>query len=220
MFLLIFGVAGLAVLLGLGIWQIYRLGEKQIKIAQIDAQVDADPVVLPVDPDAKRDKYLAIAVTGQMLPEEVHILVSRPRVGAGYLIISAFETDDGRRILVDRGFVPTSKKNTDRVAGKMIISGNLQWPDEVDAFTPKPELTSNIWFARDVPAMANKLGTEQVLLVARSRTDPAVTPFPVDSSTQPNNHMQYIITWFSLAVVWSGMTVFFIRRTNSEGSKT
>ena len=68
MFLLIFGLAGLAVLLGLGTWQVYRLNWKQTVIAQIDARVDADPVALPVEPDATRDKYLAVAIKGRMLP--------------------------------------------------------------------------------------------------------------------------------------------------------
>ena len=220
MFLLIFGLAGLGVLLGLGSWQLYRLNWKQTIITQIDARVDAKPVALPAEPDQMRDKYLAVAVDGQLLPDEVHVLVSKPRVGAGYLIIAAFETDDGRRILVDRGFTRTSNKNAERTTGEMLIAGNLHWPDEVDVFTPKPELTSNIWFARDVPAMAKALDTEPVLLVARARTDPGVTPFPVDSSAIPNDHLQYAITWFLLAVVWSAMTLFFIRRTNSESPTT
>jgi surfeit locus 1 family protein len=207
-------------LLGLGTWQVTRLNWKQTVIAQIDARVDADPVVLPDQPDATRDKYLAVAVKGQMLPDEVHVLVSKLRVGAGYLIIAAFETDDGRRILVDRGFTRSSNKNAERAIGEMQIDGNLHWPDEIDAFTPKPELTSNIWFARDVPAMAKALDTEQVLLVARVRTDPGVTPFPIDSSAIPNDHLQYAITWFLLAAVWASMTLFFIQRTKSESTTT
>ena len=30
---------------------------------------------------------------------------------------------------------------------------------------------------------------------------------PVDTSTIPNDHWGYAITWFSLAAVWAGMTV-------------
>ena len=220
MFLLIFGLAGLAVLLGLGSWQLYRLSWKQEVIAQIDARVDAEPVALPADPDPGRDKYLAVVVEGRVLPGEVHVLVSKPRAGAGYLIIAAFETADGRRILVDRGFTPTARKNAGRAKGGMQIAGNLHWPNEIDVFTPEPELTSNIWFARDVPAMAQTLDTEQILLISRTRTDPGIKPFPVDSSAIPNDHLQYAITWFLLAAVWSSMTIFFIRRTKSESPRT
>ena len=220
MFLLIFGLAGLAILLGLGTWQVYRLNWKQSIIAQIDARVDAKPVALPDEPDATRDKYLAVSVIGQVLPDEVHVLVSKPGFGAGYLIIAAFETKGGRRILVDRGFTRTTNKNAERTTGEMQIDGNLHWPNEIDAFTPNPELTRKIWFARDVPAMAKALNTEPVLLVARNKTDPAIAPFPVDSSAIPNDHLQYAITWFLLAIVWSSMTVFFIQRTKFESSTT
>ncbi|MCF6234559.1 MAG: SURF1 family protein, partial [Rhodobacteraceae bacterium] len=60
LFLMIFGVAGLGILLGLGTWQLIRLNWKQQVIAQIDARVDAVPVALPAEPDAAHDKYLAV----------------------------------------------------------------------------------------------------------------------------------------------------------------
>lgn len=222
LFLLIFGLSGLIVLLSLGIWQIQRLNWKLAIIQQIDARVDADPVALPENPDAVRDKYLSVSVTGAMMAQEVHVLVSRKRVGAGYRIISLFVTDDGRQVMVDRGFTPTGKKLAPRTIGEAQITGNLHWPDEIDAFTPKPELTSNIWFARNVPDMARALESEPVLIIARSRTDPAVTPLPVDSSAITNDHKQYAITWFLLALVWSAMTAYFLWRTraNAESPKS
>jgi len=220
LFLLIFGLSGLVVLLSLGIWQMQRLGWKQEIIAEIDAQVAADPVDLPTSLDPARDKYRAVRVTGTLLPGELHVLVSRKRVGAGYLIIAPFELADGRRILVDRGFTPTTKKNTGRSLGEMQITGNLHWPNESDGFTPKPDLASNIWFARDVPPMATALGTDPVLLIANVRTDPGVTPLPVDSSAITNDHVQYAITWFSLALVWLAMTVYFLWRTRANAEST
>lgn len=216
LFLLIFGLSGLAVLLSLGIWQMQRLAWKQAIIAEIDARVAADPVDLPANPDLARDKYLAVRVAGTLLPDELHVLVSRKQIGAGYLIIAPFELADGRRILVDRGFIRTNNKNADRIIGEAQITGNLHWPRETDGFTPVPELASNIWFARDVSEMALALGTEPVLLIANVRTDPKVTPLPVDSSAITNDHLQYAITWFSLALVWLAMTVYFLWRTRAN----
>lgn len=220
LFLLIFGLSGLVVLLGLGTWQMQRLSWKQAIIAQIDTQVAADPVDLPTNPDPSRDKYLAVHVTGTLLPGEVHVLISRKQIGAGYLIIAPFELTDGRRILVERGFTRTNNKNAERLTGDMQITGNLHWPNEIDGFTPAPELTSNIWFARDVPEMARALGTDPVMLIANVRTDPGVTPLPVDSSAITNDHLQYAITWFSLALVWLAMTVYFLWRTRANAEST
>lgn len=77
-----------------------------------------------------------------------------------------------------------------------------------------------LWFARDVPALAGALGTEPVMVVAREVAGEAqgVVPVPVDASAIPNDHRQYAITWFSLAVVWAGMTVFFLWRIRRLGN--
>jgi surfeit locus 1 family protein len=63
-----------------------------------------------------------------------------------------------------------------------------------------------------VPAMAAKLGTEPLLIVARAPTGDAITPMPVDSSTIPNDHWGYAITWFLMAVVWAVMTGYLLLR--------
>ncbi len=222
LFMLIFGLTGLVVLLWLGGWQMQRLAWKQAVIREIDARVGAAPVALPANPDPLSDKYLAVVVTGTLLTDEVHVLVSRKRIGAGYRVIAPFELVDGRRILVDRGFILAGQKGATRTAGDMQITGNLHWPNEIDSYTPAPDRAGNIWFARDVPEMARALGTDPVLIIAAVRTDPGVTPLPVDSSAITNDHLQYAITWFSLALVWSAMSAYFLWRTraNAESPKS
>ncbi|MFQ6549142.1 SURF1 family protein [Aestuariibius sp. 2305UL40-4] len=208
---LIVGIVGCAILVALGVWQVQRLAWKQGILAEIDARMAADPVPVPAAPDPDVDRYLPVAEQGEMTGDELHVLVSGVADGAGYRVIAVFE-EDGRRLLVDRGFVPLDAKDAARRTGEMIVTGTLVWPDEVDRWTPEPDLEDNIWFARDVPAMAAALGAEPVLIAARSRTDPGVTPLPVDTSTIPNNHLNYAITWFSLAVVWLAMTGYWMAR--------
>jgi surfeit locus 1 family protein len=79
------------------------------------------------------------------------------------------------------------------------VTGNLHWPDEVDGFTPEPT-SRNIWFARDVAALAQDLGPSP------SWSSPATCRFPTpgdalagDTSGIPNDHLNYAVTWFSLA---------------------
>jgi surfeit locus 1 family protein len=62
--------------------------------------------------------------------------------------------------------------------------------------------------------MAQALTTEPILLVLRSATPeiPSVLPIPVDTARIPNDHLQYAITWFSLALIWLAMTAFFLGR--------
>lgn len=214
LFLLIFGLAGLGVLLWLGFWQVDRLAEKEGQLADIESRISAEAVSLPQQVFEDEDKYLPVAIKGEMVPGEIHVLVSVKQVGAGYRIIQAFNTED-RTILVDRGFVPTTAKQTERLTGPMEITGNLHWPDEIDSYTPHPDMDANIWFARDVPNLATELGAEPVLLIARSQTDPNVTPLPVDTAGIPNDHLQYAITWFGLALVWAAMTGYFLWRNRA-----
>lgn len=211
LFLLIFGLAGLAVLVSLGTWQVQRLAWKEGILADIEARIAADPVPLPQAVDPEADRYLPVEVSGEMLPGEIHVLVSVKQVGPGYRIIAQFRTGD-RTILVDRGFVPTTAKQAERQIGLMQVVGNLHWPAEIDGYTPDPDRAGNIWFARDVPAMADALGAEPILLVARSQTDPAIMPLPVDTVGIPNDHLQYAMTWFGLALVWAAMTGYFLWR--------
>ncbi len=220
MFLLTFGLIGAAILIGLGTWQLQRLDWKQGVLADIDSRISSAPVPVPATPDPEADKYLPVQATGTVLAGEAHVLVSIKDVGPGYRIIAPFELSDGRTILLDRGFVRDSAKDTARTTGPLSVTGNLHWPNEVDSYTPAPDLAGNTWFARDVPALAQALGTDPVLLIARTTSEPAptVTPLPVDSAGIPNDHLQYAITWFSLAAIWLVMTFFFMRgpRTKPE----
>jgi surfeit locus 1 family protein len=144
-------------------------------------------------------------------PDHVRVLVSQRGQGAQYRIISPFETGE-RRIMVDRGVMPTEGAPPLN-AGPVTVTGNLHWPREVDGFTPGADLARNIWYARDVarwPPIRGRAGP----VIARdlSVSDAPLTPLPVDTSGIPNDHLNYAITWFSLAALWMGMTLYLLWR--------
>ena len=209
---LMFGLIGVAILISLGVWQMQRLTWKQAILSDIDNRILAAPVALPRSIDPASDKYLPVTVTGILTGDNLRVLASRKHIGAGYRIISTLETDDRRRVMVDRGFVPVQSDWRDAESSKVEVTGNLHWPDELNSSTPEPDIVDNIWFARDVPTMSAALKTEPVLIIARNMTvtDPDLTPLPVDSAGIPNDHLQYAITWFSLALVWLVMTAYYL----------
>jgi len=210
---LVIGMGGAAILISLGVWQVQRLAWKEGILADIEARIAAAPTAVPARPDPEADRYLPVEAEGQIGPDYVRVLVSQRGVGAGYRIISPFDLGE-RVILVDRGFIPVAEADIPALSGPITVRGNLHWPDEVDGFTPENDLDDNLWFARDVPTLAAHFGTEPVLVVARSLSQPdgSVTPLPVDTSGIPNDHLNYAVTWFSLAVVWLGMTAFLVWR--------
>lgn len=211
---LLFGLGGFAILIGLGVWQMQRLAWKEAVLADIDARIVAAPVALPAAGaiERGRDNYLPVTVTGRFTGEHVDVLVSRKQIGAGVRVIEVFEAAGGRRVLVDRGFVTDDDRAAPRVSGPATVVGNLHWPAEVDGFTPPPDAKTGLWFARDADAIAAALGTEPTFIVAREQTGGAIEPMPVDTSAIPNDHLQYAITWFSLAAVWLGMTLYLLWR--------
>ncbi|MGR3839403.1 MAG: SURF1 family cytochrome oxidase biogenesis protein, partial [Cognatishimia sp.] len=55
-----------------------------------------------------------------------------------------------------------------------------------------------------------------VVLSKTSETDPAVTPMPVTSAGIPNDHLNYAVTWYGLALVWLVMTLYYLRRMRAK----
>jgi surfeit locus 1 family protein len=215
-FPLLFGVIGVAILLSLGTWQVQRLMWKNAVLADIDSRIGAAPVDVPAEADPEADRFLPVTVTGRFTGEQLDVLVSRKEIGAGYRVIAVLEAKNGRRILVDRGFLFEAARGLPREVTDITLSGNLLWPQEVDSFTPKPDAKLGIWFARDLPAMALALSADPLLIIARTETGDSIEPLPVDSSAIPNNHLNYAITWFLLALVWAGMTVLLLWRMRRQ----
>ncbi len=218
-FPILMGVVGVAILLGLGFWQLQRLEWKTAILTEINTRIAAEPVALPAEVNPETDKYLPVRVEGALMGEEITVLTSGQ--GAGYRVISVMEMAGGRRIMVDLGFVTLDGKDAPRVAPDVVVTGNLHWPQETDRWTPRPDEDKGIWFARDVNAMAMTLMTDPVLVIAASVSgaDLGVTPLPLDTTGISNDHLNYAITWFSLAFVWLVMSGFLIFRVARAARK-
>ena len=209
---LLFGVLGVAILASLGVWQVQRLGWKTAVIADIEARLAAAPAAVPEEPRPEADRYLRVRAEGAIEPGELDVYTSAPGQGVGYRVIVPLRLVDGRRILLDRGFVPIGEKDAARHVGPILVEGSLAWPRETDRFTSPPDRAKNIWFARDVPLMAEALGTEPVMLVTASSDDPG-QPMPLPVTVDiPNNHLGYAIQWFGMALAWALMTGYLLWR--------
>ncbi len=215
-FPLILGLGGIAILLALGFWQLRRMEWKETMLAEISARIGGVPMALPAaagaDPAAL--KYTPVEVDGATTGQEILVLTGQKGVGPGYEVIAAFETGDGRRVLLDRGFIGEDLRRAARPPVPLIVTGNLHWPSETDNYTPAPDLAAGVWYARDVAAMAAHLDTEPLLIVAAHAAGDAqgIAPVPLGIAGIPNDHLNYAITWFSLAAVWAGMTAFLLWR--------
>lgn len=214
---LVLGISGCVVLTWLGVWQLQRLAWKEAILSEIETRIAADPVPLPEVPDPEAQRYLPVEITGRFDGTDIPVFGSH-ETGAIYRLVAAFETDGGRRIMVDRGYIPGQGPldATTRTAPMedVRVIGNLHWPEEVDDWTPEPD-DRGVFFGRDVDRMEERLDTEPLLVIARevTKNDPPATPLPVTTEGIPNNHLGYAVQWFGLALVWAGMTLFLLWRT-------
>lgn len=214
LFPLILGVAGCGVLIGLGLWQVERLAWKEDILAGINGRLAADPVPLTLAVTEANDEYTRVTLVGMPTGEELHVLVSGTSAGTGYRVISKVQTGLGA-IMVDQGLLPLEAKDAPPLIAPMQITGTLLWPDDQNSSTPEPDIAENIWFARNTATMATALNTEPLMVVATAAdpADPRITPLPVDTADIKNDHFEYAVTWFLLALVWAIMTLFLILRT-------
>ncbi|MEM8823741.1 MAG: SURF1 family protein [Pseudomonadota bacterium] len=206
---ILFGLAGAAVLVWLGLWQLDRLEWKEGVIAEITAKIADDSGPLPAAPDPVSDRYLPVSLSGAVAGAAIPVFGTWRGAGAGDRIVVPVDVG-GRRVLVDLGVDPYDPAAEEPFAvpqGTLEVIGNLDWPNETS------DDDGDRWLGRDVPALAAELGTEPVLIVARSVTpDPGLIPAPVGTDGIPNNHLGYAIQWFGLAIVWLGMTGFLLWR--------
>jgi surfeit locus 1 family protein len=215
-FPVLMGIVGVAVLMNLGFWQLRRMEEKRAYIDQIEARIGNAAIPLPAVPEEGPHKSQAVYADGRLTGEYLEVLAGQEGASPGVLVIEAFALPGGRRIMVQRGFLEEEARTAPRPPRDARVEGNLHWPQDTTSSTPPPDEKTGMWFARDVPAMADKLDTEPTLIVASQPTGDGIAPVPVDTSRIPNDHWGYAIQWFLLAATWAGMTLFLVWRTRTR----
>jgi surfeit locus 1 family protein len=216
LFPVLLGIVGVAILTSLGFWQLRRMEEKRLYLDEIEARINNPPIPLPALPEEGPHKFQAVVADGRFTGETLAVLAGQRGASPGVLLIEAFALPDGRRILVQRGFITDDQRDAPRSVTEARVEGHLHWPQDTNAFTPPPDQKTGLWFARDVPAMAAALKTEPTLIVASQPTGDGIVPVPVDTSAIPNDHWGYAIQWFLLAATWAGMTGFLLWRIRSR----
>ncbi|HEX3974543.1 MAG TPA: SURF1 family protein [Stellaceae bacterium] len=219
---------GLLLLLGLGTWQVQRLQWKEGLIAERNAALAAAPVPLPQTLDAARAlEFRPVRAEGEFLNDHELYLNAQSFSGdQGFLIVTPFRLGDGQIVFIDRGFVPTARKEpatraAGQITGPTTVTGLLRLPEPPGTFTPANEPQKNSWFSIDLPAMAQAAGVGSALpfYVDADKT-PVPGGWPQGGQTitdLPNNHLQYAITWYALAVALIAIYIrFAIRRRRSN----
>ncbi len=139
--------------------------------------------------------------------------------GAGYWVFAPARLAGGTIVLVDRGFVPADRKDPATRAqgapqGVVDIVGVMRWPEARGMFTPADEPQNNLWYLRDSTAIAaaKKWDTTAPFYIEQEApVPPGGWPKPGKLLVAlPDNHLQYAITWFGLALGLAGVYVTWL----------
>jgi surfeit locus 1 family protein len=219
-------LVGVALLLSLGTWQLQRLAWKRGLIEHAQSQLAAAPVPLP-DAGLENFDFRRVSVTGRYLHDAAFAFGFTAEDGApGSRLITPFRLEDGRVILVDRGWLPTellpphvpkglepSAKVTLDGIGRWLGSWHRTW------LTPDASPTEHRWYGWDIPAMAEATGLplEPVEVVLERSEGPAGLPKAEPVSVDlPNNHFGYAMTWYGLALAL--VVIYLLFSTTRSGS--
>lgn len=188
-----------SVLFSLGCWQLQRLSWKEDLLQKIETQSTSAPVSLP-DDLSQIQEYQPVILHGVYLHD--HEMLLKPRVEngkAGYHVVTPLREQDGRIVLVNRGFADDKSLTTfPRPATPATVTGNVTVAHK-NIFTPDNRPDQNEWYWADVPAMTKQFRNAAPVLITEGAT---VT------KTIPNDHRQYAIFWFSMSVIL--LVVFFL----------
>ena len=199
-----------ASLVALGVWQLDRLQWKLALIAEVNRNLAAAPISLDralALGDAVQ--YRRVALDGYFENAgEVYAFATGNSGEPVYHVLTPFVTEDGRRLLVDRGYVPRDRldpatRRNGLLQGARHVVGVWRVPDAPGAFTPAPDMAHRIWYARDLAGIAKAAG---IAFSAPAIVEADATPnpggWPKGGQTRVtfrNEHLQYAITWFALA---------------------
>ena len=234
----VLALAGFAVLIGLGSWQMSRKAWKEGLIAQIGARVHAAPVPLSEALRQWHDKgdveYLHVRVSGRFLhARERHVFAVDERLGPGFYVYTPLETGKRQLVLVNRGFVPSPLKEpaarpASQIEAEVTLAGLVRRPMPRGPFTPASEPARNMFYWPDYPNMlasaleAGSADLTPVPFFIEADAEPANEGgFPRGGVTRlnlPNRHLEYALTWYGLALALIGVFAAFARtRLRSEG---
>jgi carboxypeptidase Taq len=208
----------LAVLIGLGVWQLQRLHWKLGLLAQLDAADAVAPVPLPFDPRPLQK----VRIAGRWLPDRLAWYGAEVRDTSegstmGMQVLMPLQIDNGTIVVVDRGWIPTTRKvQMSSPGGTVSVTGWLRASEKQGLFTPPDEPAARRFYTMNAGTIGTVLGVAPVLpFVLMELAQGPVDGYPIPQTRlprPPNNHLGYALTWFGLALALLGVFVAYARR--------
>jgi len=205
----------LPVLLWLGHWQMERAEWKQGLVDEQAARAQEPPVPLAaLAADWQGSQYRPVAVSGQYDAGHQLLLDNQLNSGhPGYAVLTPLWLEDGRRVLVNRGWVPASPDRAvlpevPAPSGPVRLTATLKLPPEQTFRLDDVEEADHGWprvVQQIEPARFEQLLGYRLLPVLL-QLDPGdahgfVRDWRPVYGVTPDKHRAYAMQWYTLALV-------------------
>jgi surfeit locus 1 family protein len=218
-------VAGIVLFVAAGQWQQRRMEQKEALRMQVDVASAVAPVALPqgiVDWAAWR--YRPVVVAGNFDVARQVLIDNKVSEGhAGYHVVTPLITEDGRSVLVDRGWIPAGATRAQipsaaPPAGKVSVQGRINIPtaNYIELARGAPE--GAVWQNLDPERLARATGIALLPIVVEQTApmnsgDNLVRAWPApDFGVE--QHRIYMVQWYLFAALAAGLWLYFnLRRS-------
>ena len=201
----------------LSIWQVKRLKWKEDLISNIEKAYNSDSInINMLTGDLRNFKFKNVYLEGIFINEKSMFL--GPRVNkdqVGYHLITPFLFNDNRYILVNRGWLKKIIKIKEQKK-EYLINGILKESDIKNIFTPQNNMEKNLWFYISTKQMSEfseiKLVDNIFVDLIGSNPNDRLTIINSSIPKIVNNHLQYVITWAILGLLFLVMNYIYSKR--------
>ncbi len=205
-------LAGIALTVGLGVWQVQRLGWKRDILAAIDRAESGPAIPLPADPPP----FARVRAEGRFDPGHAALYGVQVRGGqAGARLLVPLLRDGAPPVLVDRGFVPVPWSG-ETPSGPVSFEAYVRPGETRGWFSLTDDLAGRRFYTLDPAAIGQAIGIANpapYVLVALGPPAGRGAPVPAEAMPRPpNNHLSYAVTWFGLAASLAAVFVIWWNR--------
>ena len=210
-------VIALLILLSLSLWQVKRLVWKTNLIEQRVSNFEGEPKNLFDIKKPNENEFKKVFIEGQLLNNLEFFMPALSKNGNnGFHIIVPMEVEKKKLILFDTGWVPLAKKEKNKrlnnlIKEKKIFTAVIRLPGRKGYFQPDNDNTKNFWFFVEPKLMEETISMKLENRFYLEAVDNGPNGYPLGNQTRiylRNNHLQYAITWFLIALSLIGVFIF------------
>jgi surfeit locus 1 family protein len=214
---LVFFLIALLILLSLSLWQVKRLVWKTNLIEQRVSNFEGEPKNLFDIKKPNENEFKKVFIEGQLLNNFEFFMPALSKNGNnGFHIIVPMEVEKKKLILFDTGWVPLAKKEKNKrlnnlIQEKKIFTAVIRLPGRKGYFQPDNDNIKNFWFFVEPKLMEETISMKLENRFYLEAVDNGPNGYPLGNQTRiylRNNHLQYAITWFLIALSLVGVFIF------------